>query len=286
MYKSKTGKMLFHFFHEREQTFWLHFQRLQKHLNEEDIHNLRRSGKRIRALYELFEQISDGEFSCKKRFKPIKNLFINAGLFREFQVSLNTLNTYSPSKNLVKAFKDSQQTESAQAGENLKKAIENFKITRHLKSIKKARKLCKKIKRNNLEKNAKIYIQSQLAEIKNKILLVPDEEALHAIRIAFKKISPVVSILELTKTSGFDKDLLLKIKEVEDKMGYWHDRVVLQEKMEKLLSSHSLSPEMVSECKLLISKLGNEHKSFIINIEMLVERPQKKLAAAISLDNS
>lgn len=268
MYKSKSGKLLFHFFKERENIFLQHLERLNIRLDEEDIHNLRRAGKRIKALYLLFQKI-DPDFNFEKRFRPIKNIFNNAGALREIQVNIKTLTSYKPSDELLNVYETFVENIRQVLRCQLIDSLEAYKPEKNEKSINKVKKLCKDVEHLSIIEASKSLLDSNLGQIKE--LLHPNirEEEVHEVRISLKRISPVVNLLGSLKVFDTTKEFL-NIKTAEDKMGYWHDRVVMNTSVQQLEKGNKITEQIQTEYNWLKNQLATENLSFIESLNPLI----------------
>jgi CHAD domain-containing protein len=268
MYQSKSGKFLYHFYKERDSIFMQHFERLQIRLDEEDIHNLRRAGKRIKALFQLFEEIKP-EFNYPKRFQPIKDVFNNAGFLREIQVNINTLNSYKPSTLFVKTYGDFVANKRLVFKNQLVTAINSFSFKKHEKSVRKVKKLCQDITHREIMQATDRYIKYNLNQIEQYIKQERTDENVHAIRIHLKRISPVTNLLAVIKVPEFLSEILT-LKTAEDKLGYWHDRVVLLETLRQMKKLYPIPKELLTDFNWLINQLTSEHNSFIVHMNELI----------------
>jgi CHAD domain-containing protein len=277
MYQSESGKILYKFYKERDNNFTCFFEKLLLKLDEDNIHNLRRSGKRIKALLKLFDEINP-EFNFEKRFSVVKDLFNTAGFYREVQVNLRTLNSYKPSSQFVHAYKDFVSNKKQVFKSQLKTSIEQFNQEKHKKTAKKVKKICQEIDLKDVTVAAETFIKKNLTEIKRIRELEPSEDGVHEIRIHLKRISPVINFLQVLKLQEFENNIL-EIKVVEDKMGYWHDRAVLLNNLMQMKKLYPIPNNLMLDFNVLMNQLIAENKSFINQISDLVEPCIQKLDA-------
>lgn len=269
MYHSKSGKFLYHFFREKDDIFIQHYDRLLIRLDEEDIHNLRRAGKRIKALFQLFSEI-DQEFNFAKRFYPVKDVFNAAGLYREIQVNFRTLNSYKSSSQFIHTYENFVSNKKQVFKNQLITAIEEFNPEKHNKSVKKIKKICQTIDLKDITDAAERFVRQNLMEIKALKNAEHSEERVHDIRIHLKRISPVINLLQVLKVPDFEHNIP-EIKIAEDKLGYWHDRVVLLETLRQMKKLYPITKDLLLDFDWLVNQLTDEHISFIDRIEILIE---------------
>jgi CHAD domain-containing protein len=256
-YFSKTGKKVYAYINELNETFSFHLSRLTGRINEEDIHYLRRATKRLKAIYKLLGSI-DTKFDAKKRFNPINAISEPAGQLREMQVNQKLLTGYNPSEELLANYSEYFIEEKKAHELGLRKAIVKFKPKKHAKSLKKVDKLCRKLTRDTLTRHIDEFFESQIKKIMVFLSKGNTEDNLHSIRILMKNISPSVALLDLTKNKKQFKDAAQKLKTIEDTLGLWHDRFVLLQSLHKISSSEKLIPMVLTELRSLIEQIEKE----------------------------
>lgn len=277
MYQSESGKILYRFYKERDDNFIHCFEKLLLKLDEENIHNLRRAGKRIKSLLKLFNEINP-EFNFEKRFTVLKDLFSAAGFYREIQVNLRTLYSYKPSSQFILAYKDFVSNKKKVFKKQLKTAVEKFNQEKHKKTVKKVKKICQSIDLKDVIVAAEAYIKLNLSQIKRLRELEFSEEIVHEIRIHLKRISPVIDFLKILKLQEFENNIL-EIKVVEDKMGYWHDRAVLLNNLLQMKRLYPIPNNLMLDFNALTNQLSVENKGFINQVSDLIEPCIQKLNA-------
>ncbi len=287
MYSSESGRVLYQFYRERESLFIQYLEKLQIRLNEEDIHNLRRAGKRIKAMSQLFE-IIDPSYSYQKGISPIKDVFNNAGLLREIQVNQRTLATYKPSAKLVKHYKEFVFNQRQVYREQLKTALTEFDPQKQKKTVKKTKKLCKQIEYNTIVEASLNYIRKNLEKICFFIADENSEDNVHSIRIHLKRISPVIHMVSMINETAYERDIGI-IKTAEDKIGYWHDRVILLETLKQMKKIYPVPGEIKHDFEFMIDHLDGESQAFVLKIDKLIQpcitELNDFLAIPVSSDN-
>jgi CHAD domain-containing protein len=262
-FKSKEGKILFSYTKEMDKTFRFHLERLTNSINEEDVHYLRRAMKKLKALYNLLEQIDPG-FTYKKRFSPIKPIFNSAGLLRELQMNQKALSGYNVSTTFITCYEDHIKTEKKKHKKDLEKAIKKFKNRAHKKSLSKIEKICSRVSTDKIQNSIACFLEKNIDQV--KIFMIRDitESELHSVRLLFKKMSPSLIIIDLVKKNSIDKTRIEKYKKVEDKLGYWHDRVMLYQSLKTMQFTGNYDPEFSKELQSTLLKVEKE-KSICFN---------------------
>ncbi|MBN2484715.1 MAG: CHAD domain-containing protein [Bacteroidales bacterium] len=270
IYKSKAGKILHGYIREMDETFSFHRSRLCKKVNEEDIHYLRRAMKKLKALYRLVEQ-TDNRFIAKKRFKPVKKIFNLSGELRELQVNQKLISTYNAPDCVVENYSQFYKERRKHLKKQLNKALKNFDERGHRKSLRKVSKVCARLDTGHIIGSVASFIGNTTMQARNFFLPDISEASLHSVRILFKLIGPSLAIMELVNRNSVEKPVVLRYKNIEDKLGYWHDRAILLQSitgalmdtlgsLEKRLEFQKLQVKISAENTVLIQELIPEIK--------------------------
>lgn len=280
-FNTKQGKILFHAFLESESLFGFHLERLSKKLKENDIHYLRRAGKKLKAFY-LFTGFLTEKYKPAKLFKPIKAVYEAAGSFRELQVNRNTLQFYLPSAELTEQYSLFLKQKSRQFEKELRLEIEKFRPAKGKKTINRVQLICQSLRKYQLKQAVKDYISTHLAYVELRIPKLYQNETIHHLRIDLKKINLVNHVMSAIGFEEFDKDLISTIKKLEDKLGYWHDRDVLTDSLNKMVCTVELPVQTVSECHAIRQKIMEEDAVLKSELLSLLEPCLEKLKISIS----
>ena len=195
--------------------------------DEDAIHKMRTSTKRLRALFQLIKYISPNKFKPKKQLKKIRSLFKHAGKIREIQIEKLVASTYA----------DKLDINIPEYQEYLTQC-EHREIARFLKSIPKFSE------RNEIINDAYVIeiitkcSGEKLSEDVNKFLLWKTEqlsnlntkptsnERIHKNRTILKQLYYLYDIL--TQISNELEILNMtneRMREIEQKIGNWHDLI-------------------------------------------------------------
>lgn len=191
------------------------------------IHKMRLSIKRIRVLFQFIEFLTPENFKAKEQLKKIKKLFKLAGKIRDVQIQLQLFELYKKELNInfkdyYNFLKDKELKAITDFNENLGYFDENQKIIDQEKINKTLdQALFKDFQSGSLKfLNKKItiinHLKSDLSNNKN----------IHRIRTILKQIYYLLEILE----NNISEKLFLnvskeRLKEIENIIGKWHDRV-------------------------------------------------------------
>ena len=258
-YTSKSGKQLYCFLKEKEETFQFHLLRLKYSINENDIHYLRRTAKRIKVLYKLFN-IIDHRFKPKKKFKPLKNIFNAAGTLRELQVNQNVLLACNATPPLIKQYEEYISSKKKIYTSKLQLAIAKYKHKKHKKTIKHVKEICKKVEKKKLESSISDFLKETTNQIRALLNTEIEENNLHTIRILFKALNPALIFSEQLQIKGVTKEIISIYKNIEDKLGFWHDRLILRKSIEEMVAFGNPENTIQVEADKLIQQLITENK--------------------------
>ena len=224
----------------RSETFLTALTLCQKEPDEKNVHDLRVSARRLRAILELIGEIKNVENIKKINRKTKKVLKTFSGL-RDIQVQQlflrDVLSQFPNVKNLVQRLEIKEKEEIEQSIKNLEK-LDKRKLQKDLKGLNK--KVDTFIKRKNVQGALETLLEKDFNRvIKSKRALdLEHEETFHRLRIDCKKLRYRMEIIEplLVENSEITKPL----KNIQDKLGEIQDMTVLLSEIEQ-------SPELLTE---------------------------------------
>lgn len=203
------------------------FKIVLENFDVEAIHKMRTSTKRLRALFLLLEYMTDKKFKAKKQLRKIRFLFKFTGRVRELQIEQQLILTYQ-----------------TQLGENYAEYIEYLKIREHraisrfLKHLpqqadrskilndKKVNAVFDKMDKGVYGNKASAFIQAKQNSINKLVEQAASNSRIHGTRTHLKQLYYLFDILtDLTDTTGILGMTNLKMREVEQYLGTWHDLV-------------------------------------------------------------
>lgn len=204
------------------------FAALKKDYDEEAIHKMRVSIKRLRALFLFLEYIEPVQFNSKKELKLVRRIFKLTGKIRDVQIQKgiiggirDTLDLEVP--DLLRYLQKNEQKAINEFRENIggiiKKAplIDSKKVTGLIKGLSDNQEVAIRTIRLLNEKISRIdLLRKDLENIRD----------VHEIRIHLKQIHYLFDFTQ----DYFSRKLFLKmplkrLKRIETIYGEWHDRV-------------------------------------------------------------
>ncbi len=269
MFASESGMELYRFYKDKEAILFENYRHLESpRSKEEHYHDFRVSIKRINAIYRLLELIT-GDFDSTTYMKPLRSIFKPAGSIREAQVNMHTVAAYKLKKEELNYYGKYINARIESLSGKLREKLKEFDISELKKNRQVVKECCKNIQQKELENRTLIFIRDRINLIRDNIAY-SDELVIHQIRITLKEISAIVSLLKKIKVPGFDDDLLDLIKDTEDKLGNWHDKVVLNNSLEKFIKSTKNEFDVISSYRLIREKINKENKAFLDTVEEIV----------------
>jgi CHAD domain-containing protein len=264
---------LFGYYKNEAEFFFKSIRRLHENFDADDLHRLRVSIKRIRTIYRLLEEFSDGRFDGQKHYSFFRKIFNQAGKVRELQVNrlliLENGNSSGKLKFYLHALDKKKEKYSSSFIRNLKQ-INTPELKRDVKKIKKR---CKKIGNDYFLSKALELINSEIKTIKQLQDISTQNANIHKIRKHLKILYSLVKLSHSIKPIPELKKLKLTVKETEESLGLWHDRIILLSSLKKFKQDNRrqalhikkliVSVEKQNEVLLSVSlsKMGSIFKS-------------------------
>lgn len=240
--------------------------------SKKDIHALRVSIKRIKALSELTEAMFPLQFDSIEQSLLFRKIFKNAGKLRETDLNTDFLKSFDLPRNVVKPYLQYLQRKKQKACIALKKKLKYFDGNKLNDLKKKLLQLYKEMPYNKLEQEGFRFISKECKEIKQlktRKLSVP---TLHQIRKHLKKLAATSIFLNKI---GMNQPLDLFIKELkgtEELIGQWHDKIVLKASLEDFINGKQRLE--ISDKKALqkvINNINFENKAVIKKLKSKID---------------
>lgn len=219
-------KIIENYYQRNKQIFSEHFENTKAGFKVEDVHEMRTSIKRLRALLQLVEYLSDNKLSTKKHLKKGRKLFKSVGLLRELQVEEMLVYQYEEKLGLdfkeyseylfEKEHREISRIRKAFAGINVNDIFNDNDFKKALKSIDK----------ETIEGKTRFFIKKKSGTLLKMNQKGKITKRVHKNRTILKQFYYLYDIL--TKFSGWHILLGMtrdEIRNKEQQIGEWHDRV-------------------------------------------------------------
>jgi len=264
--KNPTANTLFYdHYLETEGLIFQYTLKLKGNYYIEDIHQLRVNMKKLRAYFHFLESATNKTFRYKESNKLLKKSFKLAGYIRERQINLELLKNYELSDAVYLQYERFANLNDKKEKEKLDKAIDALNIEEF-----------EKIKQNfhdffinkNLHDKIELsldFIGFQIGKIKTILTNREELDKIHRIRIHLKTIKPILFILSGIPESQFEEAHYLSLKNTEDAIGAWHDRIVLADSLNQFLSDNQLKQNR-TEFEKVKNILDHESKELLEQI--------------------
>ena len=244
-------------YEEHEQAFSKHLKRA-KSLDEKEVHKLRVEIKNLRVLFEFLQALSDKKLKLAALLKLLCPVFKTAGKIRTAQLNLKLAKPYRTATML--RFREYLQKEETKACKRFLKEIRKFDVDKLERLHKKNLKIVKKFKQEAISTDSENYLRNVFGKIRTAMFDANKDDVLHEIRKHLKTIKNMRRLLmELQK----DTPLLGEIKKVEntyEKIGKWHDGLVLAETFEKYVLKKEI-PEVREKALAFVLTLKEKNET-------------------------
>jgi CHAD domain-containing protein len=229
----------------------------------ENVHQLRVSIKRLRAVLQFTNQVScNDEIIAEKQLKSLRKLFKVAGSVRDVQVQQILIREYESDMDL----RFGQYLTFLEKLE--KKAIKNFysfnKDVRPAHKLNAEHELIEKslaiLTHEEIKSGSEKLLSSRCKTVSQMLAEKPDDKKLHKTRTIIKQMRYILGIIQKSAPDILAKTVSLEqLSEAEVLLGKWHDMVVgigfLKDFMKKADFNHAIEDE---HYKNLAKKLNRE----------------------------
>lgn len=215
------------YYEEHKGVFETNFGLVVENFDVEAIHKMRTSTKRLRSFFLLLEYLTDGKLKAKKQLKKIRALFKFSGRIREIQI-----------EQLLVAGFEAVLNESYTEYLEYLRIREHREIARFLKHLPPAAKrenilndalvisVLNELEKQDKKKLAAAFIATKENAIRGLAAKPASNSRIHSCRTHLKQLYYLFEILtELTGTTGIMGMTNLRIREIEQYFGDWHDLV-------------------------------------------------------------
>jgi CHAD domain-containing protein len=225
------------------ESFHFYFQKSLQNPEIEDLHNIRVSIKKLRAMWSLFETVSKGNWKKTDHFSLFSRLFKATGVVRETQVNLILLERYN-----VNYF----DTYAGHLHELQEKANKLFFKEMMRFSIDNLDRLNNTLFQELNNQSNTMTLEQLLSFVlkkKKKVFRLtkklPDNRKLHKIRINLKAVSEILTIANDLNTNTELDEFLNKVNWLNEQIGDWHDFEVLLNSIKKFIKKNQKKKQLL-----------------------------------------
>lgn len=218
-------KELIHsYFKANKEKFEQNFTIVVHSPDEEVIHDMRVSIKRLRLLYKLLNSISYGKFKIKKTLKLLLKIFKSAAKLRDTQIQIALL--YKIEKELhidLSELIAKHQKKEQQETERMKQKLLSVKYSKIAKQFEKSENKIKQLSDNeSLNSEFRLFFNNKLRKINQE--LSRQVNNYHKTR---KRIKDLSYLFEIKYFNSEVPNELVALKKMGNLLGYWHDIDIL-----------------------------------------------------------
>ncbi|HVD99844.1 MAG TPA: CHAD domain-containing protein [Cytophagaceae bacterium] len=217
------GKYLYGYYQKKSKDFHKTLRALKNSEGKDEIHDLRVSIKKIKALFHFLEITAPKDFKAKKHSRIFKPVFKLAGNLRESQLHSAHMSRQPVSLTNQSLYKKYLTQKEDIFREKFCEQLDKFDQKKFHSLEDKVKLLAMDADEKNTTKRLKKYLRDQTDEIKS-IEENPGVHAVHYIRKQIKLLDVLVNILcKISPNHNFEK-ILKDLHKAEELLGNWHDR--------------------------------------------------------------
>ena len=250
-------------YNKLSESFHKYFRKTWEDQGIEDIHELRVSIKKSRAIWSLMESATKGNWTKEQHFTLISKLFDEAGKVREAQVNLVMIAKYKV-KYLIPYSEYLKRTQRS-ATERLLEEMNAFDLSKMDSLNQGLHKQIKAYSSEHFLKHSILHLLEKTRKVHRLSFELPDKRKLHKIRIHLKAVAEILNLITKLNAKTGLKTYLNKIKSINEHIGNWHDSVVLVKSIERFAN---LNRQKNANRRL---------KSFVMRIEDKQASKQEKI---------
>lgn len=242
----KPENLLKTYFHKRLENIGALMEKPQNQFSPEDFHKLRVEIKKQKALFKMVAYCTK-HFKSQLLFKPLKQLFLQAGKVRDLQLEAEMIKKQDRSNRL----KNYVHLIELQIKEE-KKTFFQFenKVKGKLKKINlQIIPFFIAIDKKGLEKYIKEELKQVTLLLKRKTLKT---KKLHQLRKKLKSFHYNLKCLDIKQ----EETLCKNRTQLQDMMGKWHDYNVMTSHLLKMTRSKKFTPTEIQALRAIAAKLS------------------------------
>ncbi|GAA4848303.1 CHAD domain-containing protein [Algivirga pacifica] len=219
---------LCNYYEKLQNEFYQHTRNTLFRREEEDIHQLRVTVKKLRALLHLIAYSSEGIYHSSSHLTIFKPLFKAAGTIRDLQIHLKLLEKEDTPSFLTQKLQ--QEIEIQQT--LLTQQLIHFDFQRLLQLDQHLVKVIKHQSTSKILSDLKSYVQREQQQVEELLKEDHPYQHLHEVRKHLKKVATILDLGLHIRSSKKLEEQLQAVKTTNTLLGEWHDWDVLAEKLQ------------------------------------------------------
>jgi CHAD domain-containing protein len=256
---------LYRIYREYSRTYMSYMKSTLESCSEEDIHQIRVSTKRIKALFELFLSIMPAHSFTKKYFAIYSTIFSKSGNVRNIQIVQNILDNIEI--DVPFAFKRYLENKLEYDKKEMLANIEKFDKQKLYRQNSSLYKKLRYINDSGTLVKSFLLLSSNLHEGYDLFNVNYELIKLHKIRKKLRSSGEILKVIYEIEPEDRINELFSKLKEIRDILGFWHDYEIMSE---YVLKFEKENDDFLDQIKYLIDHIDLE-KGYLKNkaVDML-----------------
>jgi len=206
-----------------------HFALASQTFDEEAIHQLRVEIKRLKALFQLLEELSAG-FEAKQSLLPVRPLYKASGRIRDLQVQAGLAQQWieeSGSNVPLDAFRQHLAGLEQQAQAGFQEECQVFDASVLAAMEKTVERIITHLSADQARRRAEALLQGLQRELLERGQASKPEDNLHPLRILAKRTRHTAELLQMCLSNpGLLIEAADAVRDIEQALGQWHDQEV------------------------------------------------------------
>ncbi|MDD5508631.1 MAG: CHAD domain-containing protein [Bacteroidales bacterium] len=257
--------MLNRYLFNQRKTFEKCFPKIQDATDDDAIHDIRVSIKKIRTLLLLLDYIYPGEWDIREHYRPFRKIFKRLGFIRDLQVQ-QKLAAYLRQKcsGNLQGYQEFLEDHEKATRFNVNTWIRIYSMPDWHTLEEDIRDCYFRTGKKMIIRKANDYIEQKINQAK-KISHQKDRVTIHLIRRLLKEARYMMDMIGSVFKDRTDYKLIQnKIRPIENYLGEWHDRMVALDyifQYEK--SMHTYFPHKKINTQSMIRHIIQENNSLV-----------------------
>jgi CHAD domain-containing protein len=228
---------IINYFEEQMEIIETNSEAAKSGLDVDVLHDLRVGIKRLKALYQVLDPISEGRFDSKTNFADVHILFKEVGKLREIQVlkALFAFFAKDAAAEIYIEFNNLITAREQLASDELNTALQQFDNKLIGKSLEAANAFLVDISNEDATKLTKKLLKKRFKQIGELLPNKQDEALMHDLRTRVKQSCYIIEMLALMQPEKEFTKHPKRLKLAAELLGQWHDHVVLIEALTDFL---------------------------------------------------
>jgi len=254
--------------HQLKASFHIYLGYSHDHFEMEDIHKLRVTIRKLKALYAVLEFSLPAEFSKTDYNNSLKELFGRAGRVRENQINIQQIQTQE--LKFLNPYLEYQFRALKRNQRLFKSVIGDFDINDFEAQCEIILNQMARFENQWCLEKISFYASNKLSKITILQQESMSDQVLHKIRKQFRTIGDVLSMFNKSDAEQYSAVSVKQIKPINNKLGAWHDELVLTHSLERFLKRHT---------EMLANKRFHD---FFLRSEQKLEVEKKQIISLLS----